>query len=97
VAIKKTKITDVLQELGLPESSVFCGYVVHLPEEDEFLAVVRESAAMIHRGFSKTPETAKIYQDYKKALKEAKHCKQETIVCLLFDVENQFIIAPIEE
>lgn len=97
MALKKTKITDVIQELGLPESSVFCGYVVHLPVEDEFLAVVRESAAMIQRGFSKTPETAKLYQNYKKALKDAKHCKQETMVCLLFDVENQFIVAPIEE
>lgn len=95
MAIEETKIKDVLQELGLPESSEFCGYVVHLPKEDEFLAIVRESAAMIQRGFSKSPETAKIYQNHKKAMSDAKHCKQEAIVCLLFDTGNQLVITPI--
>jgi hypothetical protein len=71
--------------------------VVHLPKEDEFLAIVRESAAMIktERIQQVTRNGEKIYQNHKKAMNDAKHCKQEAIMCLLFDTGNQLVIAPI--
>lgn len=97
MAVKETKIADVIKALGLPAESKFLGYVVHLPNEDEFLAYSKESAGIVQRAFAKTPHGAKIYSSYKKALRDSKGCSQVADPHLLFDVGNQYYVAPVGE
>ncbi len=95
MAIKEVPIAETIKELGLPNDSKFLGYVVHLPAEEEFLSKIIESKECIQKVFAKTPELAIVYSDHKKAIKDSKKCKQETLVCLLFDIGDQLIIIDI--
>ncbi len=90
-------ITRVLNEIGLPETTKYLGYVVHLPEEDEFLMDIKETASKVLRRFAKLPEMAKRYQSLTKAKSDAKKCKQETLICYLFETQQRFYVAEIDE
>lgn len=94
--IQDDKISAVIKEIGLPDTAKFCGYVIHLPNEDEFVADIIETQASVVRKFCNLPELAKRYQDTKKALKDAKHCKQETMICFLFDSGAQYFVTEID-
>lgn len=88
----KYTIAELHEKYGLPENAVFCGYVIHLPESDEFLAELIINSSFTQRLFSKTPEMAKVFQTYKKAEKAGKHCKQRCNVGLLFDIGDQYYV-----
>lgn len=90
--LKKTTAEDIIKEHGLPEDAKCLGYVVHLPVEDEFLGKVINTPEMTQRFFTKTPDMAKVYSNHKKAIRDAKKCKQDAIVCLLFDVDDQYAV-----
>jgi hypothetical protein len=89
-------IEDAIKNLGLPSNSKFLGYVVHLPDQDEFLAFSEENELLERSVFSQTPELAKIYDDYHSALKDSSACKYKAEPWLLFDSDNKLIIAPID-
>lgn len=36
-------VAEVLAELGLPKESTVKGYVIHLPEKDEFVAAINDN------------------------------------------------------
>lgn len=96
MTIEQTPIEDVIKELGLPENSEYMGYVIHLPETDEFLAKVKwdkhgSGSFMI----SKTPEIAKQYWNYKKALKDSERYGKNSKVCILFDAGDRYYAPPI--
>lgn len=86
---------EVIEELGLPTGSEFLGYVIYLPIEDEFLAFLKETSAVVKRGFVKTPEAAKRYHSYKRALRDAGKCKQKAEPNLLFDIGTQYAAVPV--
>lgn len=96
VSAKETPIATVIEELGLPEGTQYLGYVVHLPNEDEFLAYSKASAGMVQRAFAKSPAGAKVYKSYKKAVRDAKGCKQHAEPYLLFDLGDQYVVHPVE-
>ena len=93
--VKKAKVQDVIKELGLPEDTKFLGYVIHLPNEDEFVGILDVKKDMTKRAFCKTPHHAKVYKDYKKAERALKHVNQLTQVNLLFDSRDQYFVSPV--
>ncbi|WP_372995630.1 hypothetical protein [Marinobacter sp.] len=96
MAVSERPIEEVIAELGLPPESKFMGYVVHLPNEDEFLAFLKETSTAIKRGFVKSPSGAKVYQSYKRALRDAGKCKQKAEPNLLFDIGNHLAAVPVD-
>lgn len=94
--MKETPVLEVIKSLGLPENTKYLGYVVHLPGEDEFLAYAEVKKGLEKRVFSQTPDTAKVYKSYKKALQDAKSCEQLAEPWILFDIGDQYHIAPTE-
>ena len=96
MTLSETAVSEVIRELGLPENTKYLGYVVHLPQKDEFLAYTKETRVITERVFSKTPDAAKVYTSYDIALREAKACNQHAEPWLLFDVGNQYYVAPVE-
>lgn len=92
---RTTPISAVLKEIGLPPETLFIGYVVHLPNNDEFLAFHHEEEYIEHRAFCKTPDLALVYSDYHEAVKAANGCKQKTLVCILFDTGPVLYVQPI--
>jgi len=91
---KKEEIQKLINEYRLPNKSVFKGYVIHLFESDEFLhSIQRIRNTITNRGFSKSPEYAKVFSNYEKALHEKlSYTKHDSNICLLFDIGNQFVI-----
>lgn len=97
MVLRKLLTKELIKELGLPENSMFLGYIVHLPNEDEFLAEFISTEVIEKRLFVKTPKLAKVYNDHRNAIRDSKKCKQKAEVCLLFDVGRQFIVIPMGE
>lgn len=89
---EQINVSEFIKEHGLPESSKLLGYAIHLPNEDEFLAHIEHSSSITKRAFTQSPQHAKIYQNHKKAIRDARSCKQEAIVCLIFDIGNQYAV-----
>ncbi|MGZ8919141.1 MAG: hypothetical protein ACXW0T_13055 [Methylobacter sp.] len=92
-----TPIEAVKEELGLPDTAEFLGYVIHLPDKDEFLGDVKDNAAMKSWAWVKTPELALRFDDFKKAVKERQDCKGNPIIALLFDVDDKYFVGWTEE
>jgi hypothetical protein len=80
------------EEYGFPENAKFCGYIVHLPESDEFLADIKITSSSSVRAFAKLPDYAKLFRHQADAEKAAKHCKQKTYVAFLIDIGKQFCV-----
>lgn len=91
-------IKEIIKAFKLPKKSKFMGFVVHLPDSDEFLAFSEEKDGdMELRAFSKTPDHAHIFKDYEKALSESKSCSQWAIVCILIDMKKQWIVVSYDD
>lgn len=87
-------IEQVRAEFGLPESAEWLGYVVHLPESDEFLAHSKNTAMAALWGWAKTPLLAHRFDDFQAARKAAKdYGKGGVVVALLFDVGDKLYVA----
>lgn len=88
----------VVADPKLPKESIFCGYVVHLPGKDEFLAMLHNAEELAAQTlFCKSAASARIYQEHHKAISEAERCEDDTIVCLLFDIGSHFVAVPIND
>ncbi len=94
--VRERPVDEIIKELGLPAETKYLGYVVYLPNEDEFLRFIKETSSTIKRGFVKTPSGAKVYQSYKKALRDAGRCKQKAEPNLLFDIGDHLAAVPVD-
>ena len=87
------KIKHIIEEIGLPKTTKFKGYVVHLLETDEFLrsANYASNEGSIAYAWVKTPELAKVFKKREKAIKEVKeYNKYGVTLCLLLDIGKQY-------
>jgi len=90
-------LSEIKAQIGIPESSQFLGYVVHVPSTDEFLAEAKEGGGVSFRAFVKGPELAQRYSEYDHAHRRAGESKKPAEVGLLFDTGSQFIYAPVND
>ena len=83
-----------MKSFELPEGARVLGFVVHLPDSDEFLVVLEDSPDATLRMFVKgLPGYAKIYEKMQDAEREAAQCKQRAVVCLLAESESEFYVS----
>ena len=94
--ISSETLNALLRELELSDSTKFSGYVIHLPDEDEFLHSIVETKVKTVRKFCDTPEHAKVYNTKISASKDAEKCKQRTDICYLLELDNQLMITPVD-
>lgn len=91
-ALRPRNLKDTIKELGLPENTSFNGYVVHLPEPDEFLATLEENNIMVRRAFARTPTLAMNFDDVEEAIKIVNGLDYHAQVCALLETDSQLII-----
>lgn len=90
--LEKMPVEEVIQELGLPEEARFVGYVVHLPESDEFLVKIKKQKGSEKRLWIQgVPDKAKVY-GWEKAVKQVVEYGKGAVVGYLFDLENQYMV-----
>lgn len=80
--------------MGLPETCQFHGYVVHLPDTDEFLAGSGVTAPGVSAfKYGASPDHAKTWSSYRDAERAAAQIKKHrTVVAYLFDNDNQWLL-----
>lgn len=85
---------SVRVSMGLPDSCRFHGYVVHLPDTDEFLlnsSVAAPGVSVLQYGAR--PDHAKTWASYRDAERMAAQIKKHrTVVAYLFDNDNQWLL-----
>jgi len=86
------KIDEVRKGLSLPAGSIFCGFLVHIYETDEFLHEIDASAALTRRAFTKTPELARRFDNFNDAYKCVRQERGEAVVGL-FDLGDKYLVA----
>jgi len=87
-----------LDNMNVPRSAIMCGFVVHLPDRDEFLKSNTENDEMDLRTWSRTPENAIRYPNSQSAYDFVRgYDKNEAIVCILFELKKQYLICNLPE
>ncbi|MCK8516017.1 hypothetical protein M0534_06720 [Methylonatrum kenyense] len=85
--------------LGLPEGTSFRGYVVHLPEAEQYLSHVEQRGPnQTNRMFVRTPDQAQLHADPDAARHAAADCRSAGHVAeawQLFSDGTRFYAAPL--
>ncbi|UOF19506.1 hypothetical protein [Pseudomonas syringae] len=89
----RRNLDELREELGLPSGAPFLGYVVHIPESDEFLANFNGITFASYRSWTKNPAMARRFEDFIDAYILVQ--KDIEIVVGLFETDDQFIVAGI--
>lgn len=83
-------VSEAIEKMGIPKDAIFSGYVVHLPERDEFLANIEENDMMVKYAYAKTPILALKFEDVQEAIKIAKEIdKHKVYVCIFFEDDTR--------
>jgi len=91
--LDKERVKNVKEYLGLTDAAKFCGFVIHIPENDEFIAKIEDNGFVKIIGYSPIPDFAIKYKRYDKALKASTKCvKYKTIIGYLFDIGEQHCV-----
>lgn len=86
-------VEDIRKELGLPDDAQSMGYVIHLPDQDEFVSEIIDNDIAFSVAYAKLPEMAKIYHEPEQAIVDAKKItKHNLLVCVLFESSKQYMI-----
>ncbi|MGL1958685.1 MAG: hypothetical protein OCD00_15365 [Colwellia sp.] len=93
MSLDKQRIKRVRENLELPSTANFCGFVIHIPENDEFIARIENNGIVKLIGYSPIPDYAMKFRRYDKAIKTAQKCdKYKTIIGYLFDLGKQHCV-----
>lgn len=90
---REISVKDLISELGLPTDSKYMGYVIHNPDQDDYLATINEQQGQTLRAYVKSPETALVFDDYAEVCRIADGIAKKTKIGVLFDVGNHLFVA----
>lgn len=91
----RERLKRIFAKIEAPKNTKFKGYVLHLPESDEFLALVDHnySHTMSNYGWCKSPGDAVVFKKHLKAVRELQEYDKNNIkLCLLFDTGDQYFV-----
>lgn len=86
---------EMREELGLPASAEFKGWVVHTPHEDGFLVSQTEVRDALVRAFGGSPEAAMFFPTAEAAGEVAADLDYTATVAAVFDVGSQLAVIQI--
>jgi len=92
----ETTIEDIKKELGLTCDINVLGYIITIPDREEFVAVVKKDGDSNLIGYADRLMNAHIYEDHLQAIDHAKCIsKYNVYVCTLIETPDQFITHPL--
>ena len=90
--IDKQRVKKIKENLGLTDAAKFCGFVIHIPVNDEFIVKIEETSFGKIIGYAPIPDYAIKYKRYDKAVKIAMKCdKYKTVIGCLFDLGEHYL------
>jgi hypothetical protein len=91
--LDKQRVKNLKEYLGLTDAAKFCGFVIHIPENDEFIAKIVDNGFVKLIGYSCIPDYAIKYNRYDRAIKASIKCdKYKTVIGYLFDCGEQHFV-----
>ena len=85
-------IAEARAAMELPADTPFRGFVVHVPEADDYLAVLEDLPSQIVRRYTKLPEQALRFSSCREAEKVCGTLPKRAVVGVLFETEKQFVV-----
>ena len=93
---ERITIEEAKKRLDLPEGNEFRGYVINLPDTDEFLSTFEETEALVNTAYAKIPDLAKVFHSIESAVEVAEEItKHKLLICLLFESDKQYFTQPV--
>ncbi len=90
---EKLSLSELQNNLGLSSEAKVLGYVIHLPDNDEFVAKLVDTSTTFSVVYAKTPELALKYENVNHAIKDAeKITKHKLLVCVLLEDADKYCI-----
>lgn len=91
LGLVERSLDEVREEYGVPAGAPFLGYIVHIPETDEFLASFKNGAHATARHWTRDPGLAMRFDHFPDAHSLAREGRE--IVVGLFETDTQFLVA----
>lgn len=88
---KKQKLDDIKKRIGVPEEAEFCGYIIHLTEQNAFVQSVEESPSAVNRTATPDAQQGLRFSHFWDAYKYASEEKNEKVVGL-FKLGDEFMV-----
>ncbi|MEZ8288057.1 hypothetical protein [Vibrio sp. 10N.237.312.B06] len=88
------KPEELKKAAGLPDSANFHGWLVHNPENDDFLLKFKESNSLIKKLWCRLPDQAMRFNRFSRALKaiERLELQNQAIIVAALDLGAQVIV-----
>ena len=88
------KPEELKKAAGLPDSANFHGWLIHNPEDDDFLFKFKENKAVISKLWCRLPDQAVRFNRFSRALKvvERLELQNRAIIVAAFDLGSQVIV-----
>ncbi|HHC6593093.1 TPA: hypothetical protein ACX3CZ_000736 [Vibrio parahaemolyticus] len=85
---------EIRLDAGLPESASFHGWLIHNPEQDDFLLKANDHHGALTFAWCPSPESAKRYNRFSRAYKALNSFELEdrAIIVASFDIGRQIIV-----
>ncbi|MBA6253646.1 hypothetical protein [Colwellia sp. MB3u-55] len=94
MTLDKQRNKNIRIACNITSAARFCGFVILIPENDEFIAKVEDNNFVKLIGYSAIPDYAIKYKRYYKAVKASNKCdKYKTIIGYLFDLGEQHFVS----
>lgn len=92
--MKEPSIYEIKQQSGLPVDAKFIGWLIHLPDTDEYLANFKSDDDYALKAWAMSPEQAKTFKTFKKASKLLPELELQgrAVVVPGFDLGRQIIV-----
>lgn len=90
--MNKQELDEFMADNSLPASTKILGYIVCLPESNEFLHKSRSSKNEDLHVWAQTPEMAKIYKTLGQAKKVAQGHTKGAVAATMLDTGNDYAV-----
>lgn len=81
---------DIRADHAIPETATLLGYLVYLPDTEEYLAKVNKSSdGSVQREYAVNVHSAEVYSSYLKAKKVSNQITRDSEVRFLFDLDAE--------
>jgi len=93
MSLDTQRIKKMKTILGFPDAVKFCGFVIHIPINGEFISKINSNKFFNIIRFAQTPDYAIKYMRYNKAIKASKkYDRYMTVIGYLFDLVERHIV-----
>jgi len=94
--LDKKKIEKIKTENGFPINSVFMGYILYFPDNDEYLVYYDNDEFVMNCGYGQELCMAFVFKNYNRARNAAKDIKYKSVISLFFKLDDSCYVSHLD-